>query len=370
MGQGSYHGIATLVLEELGARWDQTDVVGGWGNPKLYGNLASGGVFQVTGGSSSMASSWDRYRIAGAAAREMLVAAAAEQWGVPAGGDLGGRGEGDPSDRRQPQLRRARRAGCGDAGAGPAEPQAARAVDADRERRRPPLRQPAEDQRHASVHQRRDPSRHADRHHDPSAEVRRDRQVVRRRGGEGDARHRRRGGNAARPRRDRREHVGGDPGARGGHCGVGRGRGRDPRLGRDPRGLPRARRRQAAGRRGARGRRRHGDGRRGAGARGALRVPLPRPCGARAAERGGADERGRRARGLGRAPGARLLPGRRRPGRRRDARQGAAARHEDRRRLRPARGASTPTSSSRWSPRRGRSAGARRSRCSGRARTT
>ena len=84
MGQGSYHGIATLVLEELGARWDQTDVVGGWGNPKLYGNLASGGHFQLTGGSSSMASSWDRYRIAGAAAREMLVAAAAETWGVPA----------------------------------------------------------------------------------------------------------------------------------------------------------------------------------------------------------------------------------------------------------------------------------------------
>ena len=40
MGQGSYHGIATLVLEELGARWDQTDVVGGWGDPKNYGNLA------------------------------------------------------------------------------------------------------------------------------------------------------------------------------------------------------------------------------------------------------------------------------------------------------------------------------------------
>ena len=42
MGQGSYHGIATLVLEELGARWDQTDVVGGVGDPKLYGNLAAG----------------------------------------------------------------------------------------------------------------------------------------------------------------------------------------------------------------------------------------------------------------------------------------------------------------------------------------
>ena len=85
MGEGSYHGIATLVLEELGGRWDQTDVVGGVGDPKLYGNLAIGGAFQFTGGSTSMTSSWDRYRQAGATARAMLVAAAAEQWGVDAG---------------------------------------------------------------------------------------------------------------------------------------------------------------------------------------------------------------------------------------------------------------------------------------------
>ena len=85
MGEGSYHGIATLVLEELGGRWDQTDVVGGFGDPKLYGNLAIGGAFQFTGGSTSMTSSWDRYRQAGATARAMLVAAAAEQWGVDAG---------------------------------------------------------------------------------------------------------------------------------------------------------------------------------------------------------------------------------------------------------------------------------------------
>jgi len=83
MGQGSYHGIATLALEELGARFDQIDVVGGWGDLPAYGNLAWGGFAQGTGGSSSMTSSWDRYRIAGAAAREMLVAAAADAWGVP-----------------------------------------------------------------------------------------------------------------------------------------------------------------------------------------------------------------------------------------------------------------------------------------------
>ncbi|MEO1200782.1 MAG: xanthine dehydrogenase family protein molybdopterin-binding subunit [Pseudomonadota bacterium] len=84
MGQGSYHGIATLVIEELGASWDDVTVVGASGNTELYGNLAWGGVTQGTGGSTAMASSWERYRLAGAAARTMLISAAAEAWGVPA----------------------------------------------------------------------------------------------------------------------------------------------------------------------------------------------------------------------------------------------------------------------------------------------
>jgi isoquinoline 1-oxidoreductase beta subunit len=84
MGQGCYNGIATLVAEELEADWAQIDVIGAAGNPKLYGNLTWGGAVQGTGGSSAMASSFDRYRRAGATARAMLVAAAAEEWKVPA----------------------------------------------------------------------------------------------------------------------------------------------------------------------------------------------------------------------------------------------------------------------------------------------
>lgn len=84
MGQGCYHGIATLVAEELEADWSQLVVEGGAGNTKFYGNLAWGGVAQGTGGSSAMFSSFDRYRRAGALARTMLVNAAAESWGVPA----------------------------------------------------------------------------------------------------------------------------------------------------------------------------------------------------------------------------------------------------------------------------------------------
>jgi isoquinoline 1-oxidoreductase subunit beta len=84
MGQGAYNGIATLVAEELDADWSQIDVVGGYGNIPLYGNLTYGGVAQSTGGSSAMASSFDRYRKAGATARAMLVNAAAKEWAVPA----------------------------------------------------------------------------------------------------------------------------------------------------------------------------------------------------------------------------------------------------------------------------------------------
>ncbi|MCM2474339.1 xanthine dehydrogenase family protein molybdopterin-binding subunit [Rhizobium sp. CG5] len=84
MGQGSYNGLATLVVEELDADWSTIEVQGMAGNLKAYGNVAFGGAIQGTGGSTSMVTSWERYRQAGAAARAMLVSAAAAEWGVPA----------------------------------------------------------------------------------------------------------------------------------------------------------------------------------------------------------------------------------------------------------------------------------------------
>lgn len=84
MGQGIYHGIATLVNEELMADWAKIRVEGGSANPAYYGNMAWGGRIQGTGGSTGMPSSFDRYRTAGAAARLMLIGAAAAEWGVPA----------------------------------------------------------------------------------------------------------------------------------------------------------------------------------------------------------------------------------------------------------------------------------------------
>ncbi len=83
MGQGSYTGLATLVAEELDADWAKVKVEGAPADAKLYNNLAWGPV-QGTGGSSAIANSYDQLRKAGATARGMLVAAAAEQWKVPA----------------------------------------------------------------------------------------------------------------------------------------------------------------------------------------------------------------------------------------------------------------------------------------------
>ena len=80
MGQGIYSTLATLVAEELGCDYGLMSVEGGAG--EAYGNLRFGGAFQITGGSSGTLSSFVRYRQAGAAAREMLIAAAAKNWGV------------------------------------------------------------------------------------------------------------------------------------------------------------------------------------------------------------------------------------------------------------------------------------------------
>ncbi|MTH65182.1 xanthine dehydrogenase family protein molybdopterin-binding subunit [Paracoccus shanxieyensis] len=82
MGQGPYTGLATLVAEELDADWAQMRAEGAPANDQLYANLAFGA--QGTGGSTAMANSFMQMRKAGAAARAMLVAAAAAEWGVPA----------------------------------------------------------------------------------------------------------------------------------------------------------------------------------------------------------------------------------------------------------------------------------------------
>src|SRR3954471_3800724 len=83
MGQGTYTGLPTLVAEELDADWAQVRVEGAPADAKHYANL-SWGEAQGTGGSSSLPNSYEQMRKAGAAARVMLVRAAAEKWKVSA----------------------------------------------------------------------------------------------------------------------------------------------------------------------------------------------------------------------------------------------------------------------------------------------
>ena len=83
MGQGPYTSVPMVVAEELEADWSKVRFeaapVAAVYNHTVYG-------LQLTGGSTSTWSEWERLRKAGAAARVMLTAAAAQTWKVdPAG---------------------------------------------------------------------------------------------------------------------------------------------------------------------------------------------------------------------------------------------------------------------------------------------
>ncbi|MDT7836925.1 xanthine dehydrogenase family protein molybdopterin-binding subunit [Aquabacterium sp. OR-4] len=81
MGQGISTGLATVVADELDADWSRVRTVAAAFDPPRYKHTLFG--WQTTGGSTSMANSWQQLREAGATARAMLVAAAAQRWGVP-----------------------------------------------------------------------------------------------------------------------------------------------------------------------------------------------------------------------------------------------------------------------------------------------
>ena len=82
MGQGALTGLAMLVAEELACDWAK--VRAEFVAP--HDNLARGRIWgdMSTGGSRSIRNSHELLRRAGATAREMLIAAAAAQWGVAA----------------------------------------------------------------------------------------------------------------------------------------------------------------------------------------------------------------------------------------------------------------------------------------------
>ena len=74
MGQGVWTSLPMILAEELEADWKQITIEQA-GASTLFGD-------QTTGGSASVRTTWDPMRKAGAQAREMLIAAAAQQWSV------------------------------------------------------------------------------------------------------------------------------------------------------------------------------------------------------------------------------------------------------------------------------------------------
>jgi len=79
LGQGTHTGIPMIIADELDAAWERVQV-----KMALAAEPFKSPVWhvQATGGSSSIRHRWDLFRKVGAAARQMLVEAAAEQWGI------------------------------------------------------------------------------------------------------------------------------------------------------------------------------------------------------------------------------------------------------------------------------------------------
>src|SRR5690349_17407670 len=78
MGQGSFQSIPQIIAEELEVNLNDVNIVFAQGSQTLYGS-------QITGGSSTIRGSYKKLLHLSAAAREMLISAAAKKWNVAQG---------------------------------------------------------------------------------------------------------------------------------------------------------------------------------------------------------------------------------------------------------------------------------------------
>jgi isoquinoline 1-oxidoreductase beta subunit len=75
LGQGALNLLPMMIAEELDVDWKAVRIVRSGVGPQYGG--------QITGGSTATPSNWEPMRRIGAASRQMLIAAAAQNWGVP-----------------------------------------------------------------------------------------------------------------------------------------------------------------------------------------------------------------------------------------------------------------------------------------------
>lgn len=80
MGQGVYTALPTLIAEELGVAPDTIKIEFAPAGAVYVNNLLG---TQATGGSTSVRDAWEKLRMAGAEARERLIAVAANEWSAP-----------------------------------------------------------------------------------------------------------------------------------------------------------------------------------------------------------------------------------------------------------------------------------------------
>jgi len=79
IGQGIKTMLPMLIADEMDLEWSQVKIVQGDSDPAKYG-------FQLAGGSFATPMNWMPMRQVGAAARQMMLSAAATRWGVDAAG--------------------------------------------------------------------------------------------------------------------------------------------------------------------------------------------------------------------------------------------------------------------------------------------